>query len=384
MKDAWREAKNLLCVRLDNIGDLLMTTPALRALKASAPGRRITLLTSPAGAQAAAFVREIDQVIVFDAPWMKATPDGPTQDGAMIVQLAARGFDAAVIFTAYSQSPLPAAYLAYLAGIPLRLAHCHENPYRLLSDWVPDPEPGKTVRHEVRRQLDLVASVGCHTRNERLSFAVPRRSRERVQRMLAALVADPAMSARPLVLAHPGASAPSRRYPPESFARALDLLARDSGCEIVFTGAEAEAALIASIQGAMMSPSHSLAGRLELAELGAAIAAADLLVCNNAGPAHIAAALGTPVVDLYALTNPQHTPWKVPSRVLFHDVPCRYCYKSACPTGHHDCLRLVAPETVAEAAQELLAATQQDVFPLLPSAVVPAAIPLPPDAIAVD
>ena len=75
-------------------------------------------------------------------------------------------------------------------------------------------------------------------------------------------------------------------------------------------------------------------------------------MANNTGPVHIAAAVGTPVVDLYALTNPQHTPWGVPNRVLFHDVPCKYCYKSVCPQGHHDCLRLVRPEDVVTAVIE--------------------------------
>jgi hypothetical protein len=83
------------------------------------------------------------------------------------VQLAARGFDATVIFTARDQNPLAAAYLTYLAGIPLRLAYCREDPHRLLSDWVPDLEPEKIVRNEVRRQLDLVACIGCSTKDER-------------------------------------------------------------------------------------------------------------------------------------------------------------------------------------------------------------------------
>jgi lipopolysaccharide heptosyltransferase II len=370
---AWSEAKNVLCVRLDNIGDVLMTTPAIRALRESVPGRRITLLTSPGAADVAPFVREVDQVITFAAPWMKATEDGPTMDGAMIVQLAARGFDAAVIFTVYSQNPLPAAYLTYLAGIPLRLAHCRENPYRLLSDWVPDPEPTKMVRHEVRRQLDLVASVGCRASNERLSFSVPRRARDQARRKLYALGVD---TERPLVIAHPGATAASRRYPAGSFARALELLARRAGCEIVFTGDEREAMLVSEIQASIGVRTHSLAGQLSLGELGAAIAAASVLVCNNTGPAHIAAAVGTPVVDLYALTNPQHTPWKVPSRVLFSDVSCRYCYKSVCPSGHHGCLRGVAPEAVADAACELLA-NGESVAAALPSAAVPEPVGAP-------
>ncbi|MGA8351985.1 MAG: glycosyltransferase family 9 protein, partial [Isosphaeraceae bacterium] len=76
---------------------------------------------------------------------------------------------------------------------------------------------------------------------------------------------------------------------------------------------------------------------------------------NNTGPVHVAAAVGTPVVDLYALTNPQHTPWGVPNRVLNHDVPCKYCYKSVCPEGHHHCLTLVPPEAVVEAVRALFA-----------------------------
>jgi ADP-heptose:LPS heptosyltransferase len=63
------------------------------------------------------------------------------------------------------------------------------------------------------------------------------------------------------------------------------------------------------------------------------------------------------VVDIYALTNPQHAPWQVPHRVLSHDVPCRNCLKSVCPEGHHDCLRLVAPGAVVQAAAELMAET---------------------------
>ena len=91
-----------------------------------------------------------------------------------------------------------------------------------------------------------------------------------------------------------------------------------------------------------------------LDELVAIIAIAPLLIANNTGPVHIAAAVGTPVVDLYALTNPQHTPWGVPHRVLSHDVPCKYCYKSICPEGHHNCLRLITPDSVVRAACELL------------------------------
>lgn len=354
---SWDRAANVLCVRLDAMGDVLMTTPAIRALKesgaAAGRARRITLLTSRSGAEVAPLIPEIDDVIVYDAPWMKATGArlDAREDLGMIDRLRSRGFDAAAIFTVYTQNPLPAAMLCYLAEIPLRLAHCRENPYRLLTDWVRETEPASSVRHEVRRQLDLVAEVGARAVDERLSLRVPAEARRRVAGLLDGLAID---RATPWVVIHPGASAPSRRYAPEGFAQAARRLAREAHCRVIFTGSDSERSLVESIRAAMAAPSFSLAGELTLAELAALIARAPLLISNNTGPAHVAAAVGTPVVDLYALTNPQHTPWQVPSRVLNHDVPCQPCYRSVCPEGHHDCLRLVEPEEVFRAALDLL------------------------------
>ncbi|HET7564865.1 MAG TPA: lipopolysaccharide heptosyltransferase II [Gemmatimonadaceae bacterium] len=354
MTDAtWERVQRVLCVRLDTLGDVLMTTPAIRALKESYAHPHVTLLTSSAGAGIAALVPEIDDVMIYDAPWLKATPPrahaGP--DFTMIERVRDGRFDAAVIFTVYSQSPLPSAVFCYLAGIPLRLAHCHENPYQLLNPWVSDPEPGMRVRHEVQRQLDLVAAVGCETSDEHLSLCVPVGTTARVQRWLETAGVD---ASRPWLLVHPGATAPSRRYPPELFARAVQSLALEHEQQIVFTGSSRERPLVERIRDAMHAPSVSLAGALSLPELAAVIACAPLLIANNTGPVHMAAALGTPVVDLYALTNPQHTPWQVRSRVLTHDVPCKYCYKSICPHGHHDCLRGIPPEMVVQAACALL------------------------------
>src|SRR5690606_5258038 len=134
----------------DTIGHVLMTTPALRPLKESLPGARLTLLTSPIGGQVAALVPDIDELTDYEAPWMKAAGEAVAEsDRRALEDVASRSFDAAVIFTVYSQNPLPAALFCHLAGIPRRLAHCRENPYRLLTDWVPEPEPQEGVRHEV-------------------------------------------------------------------------------------------------------------------------------------------------------------------------------------------------------------------------------------------
>ncbi|HEY7801322.1 MAG TPA: lipopolysaccharide heptosyltransferase II [Dehalococcoidia bacterium] len=341
-----------MCVRLDTIGDVLMTTPAIRALKRGAADRRITLLTSHSGAEAARLVPEIDDVITYDAPWMKPE-SGSRRELEMAQLLRERSFDAAAIFTVYTQSALPASFLCRLAGIPLQLAHCRENPYALLTDWVRETEPETGIRHEVQRQLDLVATVGCTVDDDRLSLEVPPAATHRIERLLEDCGID---GSRPWCVMHPGATAASRRYPPGSFAAAADELARD-GWRIVLTGAPAEAALVASVRRAMRAPALSLTGALDLGEMAALLASAPLLISNNSGPVHIAAAVGTPVVDLYALTNPQHTPWRVPSRVLSHDVPCRWCYRSICPEGHQNCLRLVEASEVAAAARELFAET---------------------------
>jgi ADP-heptose:LPS heptosyltransferase len=90
-----------------------------------------------------------------------------------------------------------------------------------------------------------------------------------------------------------------------------------------------------------------------MAELAAVLTVAPLLLTNNTGPVHLAAAIGTPVVDVYAMTNVQHAPWRVPSRVVSLDVPCAGCRRSVCPLGHHRCLRAIDPGRVVDAARDL-------------------------------
>ena len=338
MTSSWEDAEHVLCVRLDTLGDVLMTGPAMRALRDSRAGRRITLLTSPAGAGAGRLMPEVDDVVVYEAPWM--TGRRAPQDVRIVETRRGRGLDAAALFTVFDQSPLPAALLCHQAGVPLRLAHCREKPYDLLTDWVPEPELGHATRHEVRRQLDLVAAVGATTQDERLSVEVPSAARERVAPLLP--------SGDGWAVIHPGGSAPSRRYPVELWAEVCHRLTREHGLELVVTGDEADRELAARLPAP-----RSLAGELSLPELAALLAEAPLLLSGNTGPVHLAAAVGTPVVDLYALTNPQHTPWMVDSRVLSHDVPCRWCYGSVCREGHHLCLRGVPPERVVDAALAL-------------------------------
>jgi lipopolysaccharide heptosyltransferase II len=272
--------------------------------------------------------------------------------------LRARRFDAAVILTVFSQSPLPAAGMLLLAEIPLRAAHCRENPYDLLTHWQPEPDLDvhAGVRHEVQRQLDLCAALGAPARDTRLQFAVTDAARETLAARLRAEGVEPGQR---FVVLHPGASAASRRYPPECYGRAAARLATEDGWRIVLAGSEDDRAAAALIR-AHVPAAASLAGALDIGELAALLEAAAVVVANNSVAAHLAAAVGTPVCDLYALTNPQHTPWGVAHRVLNHDVECRFCFKSTCPRHHHRCLAGVAPDEVVDAVRELTAAVVTD------------------------
>lgn len=351
---AWDRAQRVLCIRLDGMGDVLMSTPAIRALKQARPGRRIALLASPSGAALAPFLPDVDAVLPYECAWVRNGQSGNQADLDAIRRIRAWRPDAAVIFTVYSQSPLPAALLCHLAGVPRVLAHCRENPYRLIPDWVRETDTDAAMRHEVQRQLDLVATVGVRAADTSLSFQVREGDRRALRDKVRAMgVAD----GEDWIAVHGGATAASRRYPAPLLAGAIARL-RGEGRRIVLLGSPEDGGLDAALPAlrAQLPGLVDLSGQLSLGELGAAIERCAVLVCNNSGPAHIAAALHVPVVDLYALTNPQHTPWNTAHRLLYHDVPCRNCYRSVCPQGHHACLAKVRPERVAEAAHELLAA----------------------------
>jgi lipopolysaccharide heptosyltransferase II len=361
----WRDVRRLLALRTDNLGDLLMTTPALAALREGLPRAHITLLGSPSGAAMAPHLPMVDEVWTCRPPWMPGCDDDGAAPGqaeqALVERLAAGNFDAAVIFTVCTQSALPAALVCRMAGIGQRLAHCRENPYALLTDWVPDRDVvADGMRHEVARQLALVAAIGCTTADDALRFPVSAADQRRARVRLAAEGVD---GTRPFVLLHPGATAASRRWPAERFGRVAAAMAQ-CGWPAVLCGGADERALLSEARAAMAqqgaAPAPIVDGDLSLGELAALIDAAALLIANNSAPAHLAAALGTPVVDLYALTNPQHTPWRGRSRVLSHDVPCRWCLKSVCPEGHHACLRNVDEAAVVDAAQALLRESVHD------------------------
>src|SRR5438132_2276698 len=237
----WSQVKRILAIRLDNLGDVLVTTPALHAIKTSLPGAAVTLLASPVGAQVARLNPDLDDVIVYQAPWMDPwhkLPQDSQREQQMIATIRERRFDGAIIFTSFRQSPLPAAYLCYLADIPLRVAASIDGPGSLLTTRHRHPE---RMMHEVERGLDLVGAIGLTTHEHDLVLKVSDTARAFAFDLLTTLKVD---QWRPLVVVHPGCTMPARTYPREMYSQVIDLLVECLGATVVLTGADDERALL--------------------------------------------------------------------------------------------------------------------------------------------
>lgn len=346
--NSWSEARNLLVVRMDNTGDVVMLGPALRAVKESSPGARITLLASPAGSQAAALLPWVDDVIVWRAVWqdLGSLPFEPARELELVRLLAERQFDAALVFSSFSQTPHTPAYVCYLAGIPLRAGESKEFGGSVLSTAL---SPAPDDLHQVERNLRLVEAVGFTPRGRALCVALPWEARVNAPALLAGAGLDPL---EPFVLLHPGASAKARRPPAERLGAAARILG-ELGWQVLVTGVAREQAQVEQVLHAAPR-ARALVGAATLAEYAAVLERAALVICGNTLPLHLADALGVPLLALYSGTDleDQWRPRNVPHRLLRRATSCHPCFRFECPFDLA-CLDFSAEE-VAGAALELL------------------------------
>lgn len=328
--------KRVLLVRLDSEGDVLLMGPAVRAVASRA---RVTLLCGPRGLQAARSLPAVEDILVHRAEWIDPEPEPLDAEatGALLRNVAARAFDEAVVFTSFHQSPLPTALLLRLAGVRRIAAVSTDYPGSLLDlrHRVPDD------LHEVERALALAEAAGYPlpaSDDGRLSI------RRRGENPLAGCS---------YVVVHPGASVPARAPSPERSAALVARLAA-SGRQVVVTGGPAEKELTRFVAGA---DGLDLGGRTSWPELAEVIAGAAALVVGNTGPAHLAAAVGTPVVSLFAPTVPfgQWGPYRVPSiRLGRAAAPCRDTRATRCPVPGHPCLTDIGADEVVRAIERLV------------------------------
>ncbi len=340
--------RRVLLVRVDNLGDVLLMSPAFRAVRQTLPAAYLALLAGPAGCEIGRLNPDIDETILYHAPSEDVyfrLPQDAEREMAAIEALREHNFDAAIIFTSYKQSALPTAYLCYLAGIPRRAAGSFEGSGSLLThrhhykEIVPP-------QHETLRGLELTSFLGFPPVEPEMVL-IPRK----VDEEGAASILE-RFDVEHFVLVHPGTSAPSRAYPQERYAAIVEKLHVEGGLPVLVTGGPGEEALTRRVAG---TAGIALGGETSFGEFTALVGRAAVVVTNNTGTTHVASAMKTPVVTVFAGTNPpeQWGPWRTPSRLLTHPVPCAPCYKRVCPIGH-ECLTGIAPHSVVEAALDLL------------------------------
>ncbi len=343
----WSSIRRLLVVRLDNLGDVILTGPALRAIKQQWPGIHLTLLASPGGAPAAALLPWVDEVWIWRAVWqdLGRLVFDPARELAFIEELRRGVFDAAVILTSFSQSPHPVAIACAIAGIPVRIGRSRERGRALTSEVPNMPDE----LHQAERNLTLIEAAGVPVLDRLLEIRIPPRARLAAQQLLA----ERAVTGGYLLLS-PWASCQARTFDPRRFGLAARLLARATDLPVVVCGAERDRARASEVMEALGEWGIDLVGATDVCTFAALIADARLVLTQNTAALHLADALAVPQLVMYSGTEleSQWAPRASPHRLLRRETRCSPCYRFECPF-QRVCLDF-PPEHVAEVGVSLL------------------------------
>ena len=335
----------IVVVRALYLGDMLCAIPALRALRAAFPRAEITLVGLPwARELASRLTRLVDEFEEF--PGFPGIPEqtlDPSRILGFLTRMQSRQFDLAVQLHG---SGSHINEFVMLLGAARVAAFCLPGDATAGDGcFIPWPANGS----EAERLLTLPLAMGCPDTGTRLELEANAADRAIARMLLAATGA----ADRPFVCVHPGARFPSRRWPAERFAAVADALSVTHS--IVLTGTDAELPLTTAVRNAMHVTVTDLTGRLHLGTLAATVAGADLVVCNDTGVSHVAAAVGTKSVVIASGSDVSR--WRPHDaerhRVLWHDVPCRPCMHEICPIGH-DCAKGVSVDRVLAEAASLI------------------------------
>jgi heptosyltransferase-2 len=335
-----------LLVRATNwLGDAVMTTPALAAVREGFPDARIVLLARPLVAEMFRHHPDVDEVMIYERP---GRHEGALGRLRLAGELRRRRFDGALLL----QNAFDAALIAFLGRIPERAGYPTDGRRFLLTLPVP-LTPGILERHEVEYYLCLLDGLGIpRPVPVALKLTVTEEEREAMAARLASLgIARGA----PIVTINPGAAYGSaKRWYPDRFAAVAEALSAEWNARVVVVGSTAEAPLAGEIEAAMRPPPVNLAGKTTVRELMALLSLSSFLVTNDSGPMHIGAALGVPLVAIFGPTDWRRTsPWSPLAKVVRVDIDCSPCRLRVCDRGH-ECMLGVTPGMVVDAARQLL------------------------------
>lgn len=339
----------ILIVRTDRIGDLILSTPIIRALRRAYPGAYLGLMAAAPQAELVEGHPDLDAVFRYDKRGAQRGVRGALR---FIGRLRAHRFDTALILHSTQRVLLT----AWAAGIPRRVGYARRLPF-LLTDSLPYLKP-RGERHELVYNLELLRLIGLDLKGDFAEDskrdlwvqAGPEHARK-ADSLLRAAGVDP--NRRTLVVLHPGASCPSKRWPVERFAALGDVLSERFGAEVAVISGPDGIPQAEEVLSRMRRPAVPLPGRLSLPETAALLKRARCLVSNDSGPVHLACAVGTPVVAIFGRWEPglgpvRWGPTGAGSVVLHRDVGCRPCLAHRCPIGFV-CLEAISVEEVLSA-----------------------------------
>lgn len=292
----WPEPRRIAVLRALFLGDLLLATPALRALRQRFPSAEITLIGLPWTAALLPHIAPcVDRLVVLAGyPGLPEVPVDPAHTQTWLAEQRAYGYDLALQM--HGDGTITNGLVAAL-GARRTLGLARPGDTRLTHHL-----PYRDAQHEARRWLELVAELGASSDDSELLFRLRPADRQLAQAWLARLPEGRG----PLIAIHPGAKDPARRWPPERFAAVANALIEHVDARVVLTGSAHERDLTAAIQCRLQRPALDLAGQTELGVFGAVLARVDLLLTNDTGASHLAAALHVPSVVLFGPTRPLH------------------------------------------------------------------------------
>ncbi|NOT61277.1 MAG: lipopolysaccharide heptosyltransferase II [Acidobacteria bacterium] len=342
------EIKRILVRGTNWLGDAVMTTPALRQLRTAFPSAHIALLVTPLTAGLFEGCSFVDEVLPY-----RRKEDGVAAFIKAVHDIRARKFDAALLF----QNAFEAALLAWLGRVPLRIGYAMHGRAVLLTHRL-QHDATHQGRHQVHDYLDIVERAAQLTGASFESDAMASLTASAAQRQAAqALLQGRSLTRRPLIALNTAATnSRAKCWPTENFAALADRWASERDAQIVLIGAASErenaAAVIAQMRTAQVV---NLAGETSMSELIGLLATCDLLVSNDTGPAHVAAALGTPTLTLFGPTNEFETaPTGAYAELIRVDgIECARCMHRDCPIDHRCMTRLTVNDIYARSTAML-------------------------------
>jgi len=339
--------RNVLIIKLRYIGDVLLATPAVRAIKAARPDVRVTMMVNRGTEDVLSGNPDLDEVLVLDKGSLAA-------QSRLLAGLRARQFDTVIDLTDGDRS----AFLTRISGAPVRIGFNDEHRWRgrYYTEVI---QPLTSLRHRIDRDLEALKllSIEADSKAKDPQLWLTPEEKNSADQLLDQLEAQRSQS---LVILQPGARYWFKAWPPERFAELADRLTSQYGCQVLIGGSDQDIGLAQQIRQMAKSPPIIMAGCTTIKQFAAIAKQSVLFVGSDSGAMHIASAVGTPVVALFGPSNPgEWGPRGGPVEVLYKEIDCRSCFHPTCTRGEENCMKLIAVHEVFAAAQRLLHATSR-------------------------